>query len=238
MTNVCTTPPHDITGKQIKNYLPKGKDAELLIRLMNESEVILHQMKSKATLIWPWGQGTMPTMPSFKKKFGLRGAVITAVDLLKGLGKTLGMEVIRVPGATGYLDTNYKGKALKALKGLKRNDLVIVHVEAPDEAGHEGSIPKKIRAIEDFDRLVVGTVLNKCLMPNAECRIVVLPDHPTPIKVMTHTREDVPFVIYSTRGIKRQQKAIEEFNEKEAKKSKVKVAKGNELLVKLIRGKL
>lgn len=236
-SKVATTPPHDITGKPIKNYLPKGPGAELLLRLMNESEVILHGARSKANLIWPWGQGVLPEMPSFKKKYGLRGAVITAVDLLKGLGKTLGMEVIKVPGATGYLDTNYAGKARYALNALKKNDIVFVHVEAPDEAGHEGNVKHKIQAIEDFDKLVVGTILSKVQRSKSNVRILVLPDHPTPVSVMTHTRDDVPFVIFSSK-VQSPTSNVRGYNEREIGKSKLKVAKGSDLLVKFIRGRL
>jgi 2,3-bisphosphoglycerate-independent phosphoglycerate mutase len=235
---VKTTPPHDITGKAIHDYLPKGKGAETLLQLMNESEVILHEMKTRATMIWPWSPGKTPSMPLFRKKFGLRGAVITAVHLLKGLGKTLGLEVIDVPGATGYLDTNYVGKAKYALKALRRNNIVFVHVESPDEAGHEGNIRHKIRAIEDFDKDVVGTVL-KGLRPQASgLRILVLPDHPTPIKVMTHTAEAVPFAIYPEEGIRRQKRAIEGFNEKEIKKSKLRIKEGHKLLKLFLGGKI
>jgi 2,3-bisphosphoglycerate-independent phosphoglycerate mutase len=229
------TPPHDITGKPIHNYLPKGKGSELLLKLMNESEVILHQMKTNATMIWPWGQGRQPRMLSFQKKFGKKAAVITAVHLLKGLGKILGMEVIAVPGATGYLDTNYQGKAEYALKALKNKDVVFVHVEAPDEAGHEGSIRRKIKAIEDFDRLVVGTILSK--IQNTNYKLLVLPDHPTPIKLMTHTADAVPFAVYQSRVTgprrarsSRHESRVEGFNEKEIKKSKIKINRGNELL--------
>ena len=198
---VKCVPPHDITGKAIHNYLPKGKGAGVLLRLMNESEVLLHEMKTKASMIWPWGQGKSPCMPAFKRKFGLRGAVITAVHLLKGLGKTLGLEVINVPGATGYLDTNYVGKAKYALKALRKNNIVFVHVESPDETGHEGSLRNKIRAIEDFDRYVVGIILKAVRATGyPDIRILVLPDHPTPIRVMTHTSDSVPFAIYSSKG--------------------------------------
>jgi len=232
MTNVETTPPHDITGKKIGKYLPKGKGSELLIRLMNESEVLLHGMKTKATMIWPWSQGKAPAMPSFKKKFKKRGAIITAVHLLKGLGKVLGMEVINVPGATGYLDTNYVGKAKAALRALKKNDIVFVHVEAPDEAGHEGSVRKKIKAIQDFDRYVVGTILEHRAQ-NTEHRILVLPDHPTPIKYMTHTSDSVPFVIYGTeglRGLEKAEEGIEGYSEKQIRKAKLRVRDGSKLL--------
>jgi len=227
LSKIKCTPPHDITGKPIHNYLPKGKGAQFLIQLMNEAEVVLHQMDSKATMIWPWGQGMAPQMPSFKKRFGKKAAVITAVHLLKGLGEILGMKIIDVPGVTGYLDTNYKGKAQYALKALKTNDVVFVHVEAPDEAGHEGDVRKKIKAIEDFDRLVVGTILNKIRNPQSAFRILVLPDHPTPIKYMTHTADAVPFVIYPLRG---RGPRVGGFNEKEIGKSKFKVKAGDQLM--------
>jgi len=227
---VKTTPPHDITNKIIHDYLPKGKGADLLLQLMNESEVVLHEMKTKATMIWPWGQGKTPSMPSFRKKFGKRGAVITAVHLLKGLGKTLGMDVINVPGATGYLDTNYVGKAKYALKALKNHDIVFVHVEAPDEAGHEGSVKKKIKAIEDFDKYVVGTVLKGIRKSgDRDIRILVLPDHPTPIKVMTHTAEPVPFAIYPSPE-SRSSSHIKGYSEREIKKSKLRIPQGHKLL--------
>jgi 2,3-bisphosphoglycerate-independent phosphoglycerate mutase len=239
MDAIKTIPPHDITGKLIHNYLPKGKGAERLLRLMNESEVLLHEMKTKATMIWPWGQGKAPSMPSLKKKFGKRGAIITAVHLLKGLGKTLGLEVIDVPGATGYLDTNYVGKAKYALRALKRNDVVFVHVEAPDEAGHEGSIRKKIRAIEDFDRHVVGTVLKAIRVTGyPDVRILVLPDHPTPIKVMTHTADPVPFAVYPSSIVHRPSSIVRGFNEKEIRRSKLRLGKGHELMGKFLGGRL
>ncbi len=226
ISNVQTTPPHDITGKKIGKYLPKGKGSELLIQLMNESEVLLHGLKTKATMIWPWSQGGVPSFPKFKKK----GAIITAVHLLKGMGKSMGLEVINVPGATGYLDTNYVGKAKYALKALKKKDIVFIHVESPDEAGHEGSVSKKIKAIEDFDKYVVGTVLKGIRIPGYPVtRIAVLPDHPTPIKHMTHTRDAVPFVIYPRAG-RTLSPSVRGYNEKQIRKSKLHVKRGYELL--------
>jgi 2,3-bisphosphoglycerate-independent phosphoglycerate mutase len=238
VSRVKTRAPHDITGKLIGPYLPKGKGADGLLKLMNESEVLIHQMKSKATTIWPWGQGESPKMPAFKKKFKKKAAVITAVHLLKGLGKILGMKIIDVPGATGYLDTNYKGKAEYALRALKNNDVVFVHVEAPDEAGHEGDVRKKIKAIEDFDRLVVGTVLRGIKASRDQgIRVLVLPDHPTPCKLMTHTSDAVPFVVYpslvSGRGSR-----VAGYNEKAIKKSKLRIGHGYELLRKFLSNKL
>lgn len=234
---VRCVPPHDITGKKIAPYLPKGKRSDILLQLMNESEVLLHEMKTKATMIWPWGQGGEPKMPSFKKKYGKKGAIITAVHLLKGLGKILGLEVINVPGATGYLDTDYKGKAQYALKALKRNAVVFVHVEAPDEAGHEGSIRKKVKAIEDFDRLVVGTILKDMRYERCDMRVMVLPDHPTPIADMTHTMDAVPFAIFPSR-VSRIASHISGYSEKQIKKSKIKIKDGYTLLGKFLGGKL
>jgi len=240
---IKTTPPHDITGKTIHGFLPQGRGAENLIRLMNKSEVLLHDNKTRATMIWPWGEGPAPRMPSFKQRFGKKAAVITAVHLLKGLGKTLGMEVIDVPGATGYLDTNYKGKAEYALKALKKNDIVFIHVEAPDEAGHEGNIKHKIKAIEDFDKYVVGTILKEIINSKLEIRVLVLPDHPTPIKLMTHTAEAVPFAIYQSQGRQgiqggQGEQGIQGFNEREIKKAKLKIKNGYKLLGKFIGGKI
>jgi 2,3-bisphosphoglycerate-independent phosphoglycerate mutase len=235
ISSIETTPPHDITGKRITAFLPKGKGSELLIKLMNESEVLLHGMQTKATMIWPWGQGPRPNMPSFEKKFGKKAAMITAVHLLKGIAAVLGMDIINVPGATGYLDTNYKGKAEYALKALNDHDVVFVHVEAPDEAGHEGDVRKKIKAIEDFDRLVVGTILSKVesRKSKGDIGILVLPDHPTPIAKMTHTNDPVPFAIWDSEGPRMSVKVregIEGYNEREIRKSRLMVRDGHLLL--------
>jgi len=230
MTNVKTTPPHDITGQKIGKYLPKGKGSEVLIQLMNEAEVVLHDMKTKANMIWPWGQGPKPSMPSFQKKYHKKAAMITAVHLLKGIARVLGMDNIDVPGATGYLDTNYRGKAEYAFKALKNHDVVFVHVEAPDEAGHEGSVEKKIKSIEDFDRLVVGTILKDSKLQKTNYQLLILPDHPTPIIKMTHTADAVPFIIYDKSKIQNSKSKINGYNEKQIRKSKLRVKHGHELL--------
>lgn len=228
--NLKTIPPHDITGQSIHNYLPKGKGAEKILRLMNESAVVLHGLKSKANLIWLWGQGVAPYLPAFKKHCSKTGAIITAVNLLKGIGKIIGLKVINVPGATGYLDTNYTGKAKAALRALKKHDVVFVHVEAPDEAGHEGNIKHKIKAIEDFDRLIVGTVLQGIRGSGYQnSRIIVLPDHPTPLKLMTHTADAVPFVIFPS-AASCQPSAINGYSEKEVGKAKGVVWQGHKLI--------
>ncbi len=201
------TPPHDVVGQSIDDVLPKGKDSEILIDLIMASRPILesHEVnmkrkkngKAPANLIWPWGQGKAPSMPFFRSSYGISGSIISAVDLLKGIGKYAGLEIVDVPGATGYLDTNFTGKAAYALKSLEERDFVLVHVEAPDEAGHLGNIEAKIKAIEDFDEKVVGGILNEAGR-FGDYRIMVLPDHPTPVSMKTHTREPVPFAIYSS----------------------------------------
>ncbi len=204
------TPPHDAMGERIQEILPKAKTAEaeqataLLKKTILESRETLdsHPVnvarrrmgKNPGNMIWPWGGGKKPSLESFKEKYGLSAAVISAVDLVKGIGTYVGMEVIDVAGATGMHDTNYEGKAESALKALLNNDLVFVHVEAPDEAGHVRDGKLKVKTIEDLDKRLLGRILSGLREPFA---IAVLPDHPTPITVGTHTRDPVPFVICS-----------------------------------------
>ena len=205
--NMRCTPPHDITGKKTAGYLPKGKGADVLRSLMKRSRKVLENSPvnkkriakglDPANSIWLWGQGRRLSVPTFKKKYGIEGALISAVDLTKGLGICAGFKVINVKGATGYIDTNYAGKANAALRALNQCDFVYVHVEAPDEAGHNGSVKDKIKAIEDFDRKVVGTIM-KGIKKFGKYRILLMPDHATPTRLMTHTSEPVPFVIYGT----------------------------------------
>lgn len=199
--SAACTPPHDVLGEPMESQMPEGEDCELLRDLIRGSARVLggHHVnearirsgKSPATHIWLWGQGGAPSFPPFKEMFGISGSMISAVDLLKGLAIYAGMDVIEVPGATGYLDTNYAGKADYAVKALEDHDFVYVHVEAPDEAGHAGDVDAKVQAIEDFDEKVVGRVLDRC----PDCVIMVLPDHPTPIPLRTHTADPVPFAI-------------------------------------------
>ncbi|MBF0565863.1 MAG: cofactor-independent phosphoglycerate mutase [Nitrospirae bacterium] len=218
------TPPHDISGREAGPYYPSGSGEDLLIELMDKSREILKdhpvnverrkQGKNPATSIWLWGQGKRPDMPAFKEKYGLSGALISAVDLTKGLGVYAGFRIIDVPGVTGYIDTNYVGKARYGVDALRDVDFVYIHVEAPDEAGHMGKMDDKIRAIEDFDRLVVGGVLealdnrgnNGPRSPSGpndnsigDYRILIMPDHATPLAIKTHSREPVPFIIYDSR---------------------------------------
>ncbi|MBI4744169.1 MAG: hypothetical protein HY776_05060 [Actinobacteria bacterium] len=195
--SVNCTPPHDVVGEPYKKNLPSGRDAKVLIDLINASQLILDSYESPANSIWLWGEGKALSMPSFLSRFNLKGSIISAVDLINGIGRCIGLAVIKVPGATGNFDTNYKGKAVYALNSLKENDFVFIHIEAPDEAGHIGDINAKIESIEKIDELVVGTVLDG-LKSYPDYKIMVVPDHPTPIKIKTHSADPVPFLIYSS----------------------------------------
>jgi 2,3-bisphosphoglycerate-independent phosphoglycerate mutase len=204
------TPPHDAIGADISTILPKAKSKEVekMVSLLKEtiykSKKVLgsHPVniarqktgRKPANMIWPWGGGKKPSMPSFKEKYGLKAAVISAVDLIKGIGIYAGMKIINVPGATGLYDTNYEGKAESALRALEDNDMVFVHVEAPDEAGHAKDYALKVKTIEDLDKRLLGRILEGLKEPYA---IAILPDHPTPIRVGTHTKDPVPFAIQS-----------------------------------------
>ncbi len=194
------TPPHDILGQKIDGHLPRGKGAELLRGLMERSKAVLvsHEInkvrvdlkENPANLIWLWGQGLKPRIPTFKEKFGVTGAVISAVDLIKGMGKIMGLEVIDVPGATGYYDTNYEGKAQAGLKALERRDFVFIHVEATDEAGHNGDLRMKITTIERFDKMIVGSFVKR-FKAAGDLRVMVLPDHATPVLMRKHIADKV-----------------------------------------------
>lgn len=198
------TPPHDITGKPFGEYLPKGKGADLLLDLIERSKGFLsrHPVNKKraregkrtANSIWPWSGGVKPDFPPYKQRFGLGGKVISAVDLVRGIAFFAGIETLDVPGITGYYDTNYKGKAEHAIQALDSNDIVFIHVEAPDEASHNGHLDEKIRAIENFDKIIVGPV-HKALKAQGQYRIAVLPDHYTPISLRTHRKGPVPVVM-------------------------------------------
>ncbi len=202
---VETTPPHDIHGKKITDYLPKGDGAEFLLELMEISREIFpdHPVNRKRALagkppgnsIWLWGQGKAPKMETYREKYGLSGSVVAAVDLIRGIGVYAGLAVVTVPGATGYLDTNYRGKAEYALRELEEKDFVLIHVEAPDEAGHNGSAPDKVRAIERIDEEMVAPILHRA-RNHGDLTVLVLPDHPTPVAIRTHSQEPVPFLFY------------------------------------------
>jgi len=229
--------PHDILDRSVSRHMPKDPE---LAGLMENSRKVLEGTdvnkvridlgQNPANMIWLWGQGKKPDMPAFEDAYGITGGIISAVDLLKGMGRILKLEVVDVPGATGYYDTNYEGKADAALGVLEKKDLVFVHVEAPDEAGHNGDIRAKIKAIEDFDARVTGRILG-AMADRGDYRVVILPDHPTPVKKRTHTSEAVPFAMAGT-GIRPD--AVEIFTERSAKAGSVKISRGSDLMGKLL----
>jgi 2,3-bisphosphoglycerate-independent phosphoglycerate mutase len=202
--NVTCTPPHDIPGEKVNHFLPSGPGVERVLAVMAEAERILadHDVnvvrrelgENPATGIWLWGQGKAASLQPFARRFGVSGAVIAAVDLIRGIGSAAGLELIDVPGATGYLDTNYQGKGQAGVNALDRLDLVIVHIEAPDEAGHNGDLRGKVGAIEAIDEHIVGPILGRLGKEN-EWRMLVAPDHPTPVGLRTHTRTPPPFCL-------------------------------------------
>ncbi|MBN1569888.1 MAG: cofactor-independent phosphoglycerate mutase [Acidobacteria bacterium] len=198
------TPPHDITGKPVQSYLPQADGSELLMDLMRRARELLKRSpvneerrangKSQVTDIWLWGQGRSLSLPTVKQRYGLKGSVISAVDLVRGLGVLAGLKIRMVDGATGYLGTNYAGKMAAARAALADEDFVYLHVEAPDETGHEGIAEKKIKAIEEFDRHIVGEML-RFQKETGDLRILVAPDHATPLAIKTHSSEPVPYAI-------------------------------------------
>lgn len=235
--NIELTPPHDISGRVVEEYLPKGADGDSLLQIMQKSYSLLqdHPVNKKrmekglslASSVWLWGQGKKPALPLFKDLYQMEGAVISAVDLIMGIGICAGLQVIQVPGATGNIHTNFKGKAEAALGALKDGaDFVYLHVEAPDEAGHQGDIDVKVRAIEEIDKNVLGIILEG-LKDLDDYRIMVLPDHPTPISIRTHTAEPVPFTIA---GKNNTGKGFNNYNEESAKAAGILIEDGPALM--------
>jgi 2,3-bisphosphoglycerate-independent phosphoglycerate mutase len=202
-----TTPPHDLTDQSVQDGYPRGPGSDLLTELMSQSVgLFMHhpvnatrrrEGKPPATNVWLWGQGSAPRLESFASLYGVRGVMITAVDLLRGLARLIGWEKIEVPGATGYIDTDYAAKGRYAVAALEQFDLVCVHVEASDEASHEGDAAAKIEALEQIDRNIVGPLF-EALQGYGEWRILISPDHPTPLRTKTHSHGDVPFALAGT----------------------------------------
>ena len=209
--DVRCVPPHDVVGSRLEDVQPEGPGADRLTALMRLSRRLLAQHavnrrrveegKRPANMIWPWGQGKPPHLATVHERYGLRGAIITAVDLLKGLGVLAGMEVVEVPGATGYHDTDYDAKASYAREALRRVDLVYVHVEAPDEAGHEGDWEAKVEALENFDARIVSAFLDETVRLREDIAFLLVPDHLTPLEVRTHVADPVPFALYCPRMV-------------------------------------
>jgi 2,3-bisphosphoglycerate-independent phosphoglycerate mutase len=234
--DVYTEPPHDIIGQPVMKNFPRGKNAEILVNLMAQSRQLLaeHEInrirrdlgENPVSSIWLWGQGKKAAMDSFQNRFGFKGAAITAVDLVRGLAKLIGFDLIKVEGATGFADTNYKGKAEAAIQALDKYDIVLVHIEGPDEAGHAGNADLKKKAVERIDKYIVGPVYN-ALQKYDGWRILVMPDHLTPVKTQAHSGKPVPFAMAGT-GIRATMD--NPFSEAYAAQSGLKIEKGFELM--------
>lgn len=235
------TPPHDISGKVIGEHLSNSKNAKKLIAMMKESYDFLMEHpvnkrriaegKRPANSIWLWGEGTKPSLPDFKEKFGVNGSIISAVDLLKGIAKCAGMASPDVDGATGYIDTNFEGKAECAIEELKTKDFVYIHIEAPDECGHRNEPENKVKSIEMIDEKVLSKLI-PALNEYDDYKIMVLPDHPTPIVTMTHAGDAVPFMIYQKS--KEKDSGIDTFTENTAKETDNYIEIGYSLMNKFI----
>jgi 2,3-bisphosphoglycerate-independent phosphoglycerate mutase len=242
MESVVCAPPHDIMGKKYEDHFPKGRGGEILTRIMERSKEIfadhpvnrrrIHDGRLPATMVWLWGQGYAPSLPSYYERFGLHGGVITAVDLVKGLAIHAGLDVITVPGVTGFLDTSYAAKAEYALNALRSRDFVAVHAASTDEASHMGDVQLKIKAIEDIDRLLLGP-LSEGLKEFKDYKVLILPDHCTLVETRTHSRDPVPFLIFSSQET---QKGPKKFCEKTAEQSGWSVAEGYTIMDFFIRG--
>ena len=232
------TPPHDITGKKVLGHLPTSKTGLKYLDLMKKSYELLkdHPInlerikkgKNPANSLWFWGEGTKPNLQNFEERYGLKGGMISAVDLLKGIAKINGMKVIEVEGATGNYDTNFFGKAQACVNALKSGlDFVYVHMEAPDECGHHGDAKNKIYSIDKIDEVVL-TVVSGLKELGEEYKILICPDHPTPLNIKTHTSDPVPFVIYDSRNIYSCKESA--YTEKCAENTGVMVESGEELM--------
>lgn len=240
LTGLKTTPPHDHTGSEVTSYWDDYLRRPLFNDLVQRAGEILtaHPVnkqreadgKNPANAIWLWGEGKAPDLPKLREVFGLSGALISAVDLLKGIGVYAGLDIIEVEGATGYLDTNYQGKAQAALKAIETNDLVFVHVEAADEAGHQGLVREKIQAIEDFDRQIVQPILDG--LAGRDFRLAITPDHFTPIALKTHVARPVPLIIFDSQG--HGQASGLSYSEKNAESAGRDLANGEEFFAALL----
>ena len=233
------TPPHDISGRDVAQYEPRNeilreirKKAHKILAECPENQRRIAQGQKPATDVWFWGEGKAAKYPSLKERYGMTGAVISEVDLVKGLGALAGMEVVFVEGATGYLDTNYAGIMDACREMLKKHDFVLVHIEAPDETSHEGDLGKKIQAIGDYDKNIVGEII-KMQKEYPDLNFMVLPDHPTYVRTKTHARDKVPFAVF---GPKVPIGASNSYSERSGAESKIVIKSGEELFDKFIKG--
>ncbi len=241
---MVTTPPHDITGQPIAGRLPSGRGGDRLCDLMERSRAVVrgHPVNAErrargeraATQIWLWGQGRRPQIPTLKERFGLDGAVIAAVDLVNGLGVLAGLDRVRVPGATGYLDTDYAAKAAYGLRALADHNFLFLHVEAPDEAGHMGNATEKVKAIEAIDELVIGTLFEG-LPQYGDWRLLVMPDHPTPCALKTHTSEAVPFAVVSSAELQKPKGQSRRYTESDARDHGIFIPEAHTVLERFLR---
>jgi 2,3-bisphosphoglycerate-independent phosphoglycerate mutase len=239
------TPPHDITGKSIETYLPAGDGAERLRLLMDRTRELLrgHPVNlarrakglPEASSVWFWGQGLRPAVPTLAERFHLEGACISAVDLVNGLGRLAGMEIVKVPGATGFLDTDYAAKGRYGLEALRRKDFLLLHIEAPDEAGHMGRADLKVEALEKIDQLILGPMLEG-LAAMGEFGLLLMPDHATPCKLKTHSNDPVPFAILRHASAARTPETSRRYTEADAARTGIFFEHGYRLIDALING--
>jgi 2,3-bisphosphoglycerate-independent phosphoglycerate mutase len=240
VTGTRLTPPHDITGQPVARYLPAGEGADRLNALMHRAAEILRdhpinrarraEGKTDATSVWFWGQGKRPAVPTLKSRFGVDGSVISAVDLVNGLGRLAGLNVITVPGATGFLDTDYAAKARYGLASLKDRDFLLLHIEAPDEAAHMGRADLKVEALERIDELILAPMLAQ-LPAFGDFTLLLMPDHATPSKLKTHSNEPVPFAILTgSKSLQNEANASRRYTEADAARTGVKVGDGYRLI--------
>jgi 2,3-bisphosphoglycerate-independent phosphoglycerate mutase len=237
------TPPHDITGKEVTSHLPKGEGADRLRDLMKRAAAILadHPVNrsrrerglAEANSIWFWGQGTRPAVPTLSARFGLEGSVISAVDLVNGIGRLAGLVPIKVPGATGFLDTDYAAKGRYGLQALRERDFLLLHIEAPDEAGHMGRADLKTEAIQRIDELILGP-MTKGLAAMGDFAILLMPDHATPSKLKTHSPEPVPFALMTSADFQHSDRSARRYTESEGAKTGIRFDDGYRLIEALL----
>ena len=236
------TPPHDISGRKITEYLPKGENADIILDFMKKSVEILkdHPVNKDriqrglrpATSAWVWGEGSKAVLPAFKELHGLKGGVVSAVDLIKGIAISAGLESVDVEGATGNIHTNFDGKAQASIELLKNNDFLYIHLEAPDECGHRGELENKIKSIELIDQKIVKPVMDYIKSTGEDYKVLIMPDHPTPIALKTHVMDAVPFVMYDSR---KETEGVEKYNEDNCKATGLHILDGYKLMEKFIK---
>jgi len=248
-TGNMTTPPHDILERTISSYLPKGKNSEILLRMMEQSVGLLrdHPVNIRrkeaglrpANSIWLWGEGKRPALQSFEEKYGLKGSIIAAVDLIFGIGICAGLEPVEVEGATGNIHTNFDGKAQAAINQLLTlgKDFVYLHIEAPDECGHRYEVENKVKSIEIIDRQIVAPIKKALDASGEEYSILVLPDHPTPLRLRTHTSDPVPYIIYRSTACRDGARPVSTYNEKTGASTGIYIEEGFRLMDRLINQK-